>query len=408
MKIDKNFYETTKAGKTRVRQNWLLTFQQDGKQRRKQFKTKADAEKWYEREIENKAGGAVYIADAATVTIAKACDMWVEAGKASPNCSRGTVDQREQHCRLHITPHLGEKLVTKLTKHDVEAYTGKLLAGGMSLAMVRKVQTSLVGVLAKAIDNRLVGTNVALKAERPSTKRKKAPIRIPSEEVVGAMLRAANNLDNEFPEIFPALLLVSHTGLRSAELRGLAWPQLTLPKNGKAGSVEVLQTVDDRYTGEIVPTVKSAAGFRTIPIAPEVVEVLRKWKARCAPSPDNLVFPNGRGRAISESNWRDVRWLRIMRAVGEAKATGGGHWKPTFGVHALRHFYASQLIAANVDRKRITYWLGHATYAITHDIYGHLMVDEDKDHDIVSSNAAGLLAAMANDPEADELVEVAA
>jgi integrase len=43
--------------------------------------------------------------------------------------------------------------------------------------------------------------------------------------------------------------------------------------------------------------------------------------------------------------------------------------------HDLRHFYASALIAANLNPKIIQARLGHATLAETMDTYGHLFAE---------------------------------
>jgi hypothetical protein len=45
--------------------------------------------------------------------------------------------------------------------------------------------------------------------------------------------------------------------------------------------------------------------------------------------------------------------------------------------HDLRHFYASALIAANLNPKVIQARLGHATLAETMDTYGHLFADAE-------------------------------
>lgn len=45
--------------------------------------------------------------------------------------------------------------------------------------------------------------------------------------------------------------------------------------------------------------------------------------------------------------------------------------------HDLRHFYASTLIAANVNPKVIQVRLGHATITETMDTYGHLFPDAE-------------------------------
>lgn len=58
------------------------------------------------------------------------------------------------------------------------------------------------------------------------------------------------------------------------------------------------------------------------------------------------------------------------------------HWNTT-GLgrrpHDLRHTAASLWIAAGVDIKTVSSWLGHSTAKLTLDTYGHLM-GTDADH----------------------------
>jgi integrase len=42
-------------------------------------------------------------------------------------------------------------------------------------------------------------------------------------------------------------------------------------------------------------------------------------------------------------------------------------------IHDARHTYASLMIAAGVNAKALSEFVGHATIAITYDLYGHLM-----------------------------------
>ena len=55
-------------------------------------------------------------------------------------------------------------------------------------------------------------------------------------------------------------------------------------------------------------------------------------------------------------------------------------------VHDFRHTYASLMIAAGVNRKALSTFMGHATVAITLDLYGHLLPGSEDE-------AAGLLDA---------------
>jgi integrase len=42
-------------------------------------------------------------------------------------------------------------------------------------------------------------------------------------------------------------------------------------------------------------------------------------------------------------------------------------------LHEARHTYASLMIAANVNAKALSTFMGHANIGITLDLYGHLM-----------------------------------
>ena len=45
---------------------------------------------------------------------------------------------------------------------------------------------------------------------------------------------------------------------------------------------------------------------------------------------------------------------------------------PLFGVHSLRHFFASVMIEQNHLPKRVQEMLGHSSLQMTYDRYGHL------------------------------------
>ena len=58
--------------------------------------------------------------------------------------------------------------------------------------------------------------------------------------------------------------------------------------------------------------------------------------------------------------------------------------------HDLRHFYASTLIAANLNPKVIQARLGHATITETMDTYGHLFPDaEDLGRGAIDADLGG-------------------
>lgn len=66
---------------------------------------------------------------------------------------------------------------------------------------------------------------------------------------------------------------------------------------------------------------------------------------------------------LSEANWkRSVRWSQSIKAFGKLDLT----------VHDLRHSAASIWLADGADPKVVQRILGHASAAMTMDLYGHL------------------------------------
>jgi integrase len=91
---------------------------------------------------------------------------------------------------------------------------------------------------------------------------------------------------------------------------------------------------------------------------------MERWSSGKPPGP--WVFEAPHGGPLPESNWkRSVRWSTATTTVG----------LQGFRVHDLRHTAASVWLGAGADPKVVQRVLGHATAAMTMDLYGHLADD---------------------------------
>ena len=101
---------------------------------------------------------------------------------------------------------------------------------------------------------------------------------------------------------------------------------------------------------------------RTVPLVDELVPIVDRWSAGKAP--DAWLFDAPKGGPLRESNWkRSVGWSAATAAAGV----------PGFRVHDLRHTAASVWLGAGADPKVVQRVLGHASAAMTMDLYGHLV-----------------------------------
>ena len=104
------------------------------------------------------------------------------------------------------------------------------------------------------------------------------------------------------------------------------------------------------------------------------------WKLASERNALDLVFPAANGGVEHLKNL--VRHVLIppQLAAGIVTATGAAKYT---GLHALRHFYASWCINRKQDGglelpiKVVQTRLGHASIAMTSDIYGHLFPQSD-------------------------------
>jgi integrase len=232
-----------------------------------------------------------------------------------------------------------------------------------------------------------VAQNVALSVKAAVDKRSEhhqleVGVDIPKPDEIKHII-AALNQQPPGSRIRPLVLTAIFTGMRASELRGLRWADVDL-KNAK---VQVKQRAD-RYNAIGKP--KSKAGKRTIPLGPDLVNILREWKLACPKGEAGLVFPTTKGVVGQHSNI--VRTLkRVVLAAGLKMPDG----KPKYtGLHSLRHFYASWCINRKADGglelpvKLVQARLGHATLAMTMDRYGHLFPSNDDGAELADAERA--------------------
>ncbi|MBC2669699.1 site-specific integrase [Novosphingobium piscinae] len=136
----------------------------------------------------------------------------------------------------------------------------------------------------------MVAQNVALAVKLPRDAREKGKVTPPAKGDLRAILEAAGEQADLKTQVLVELAVFS--GLRASELRGLSWKGVDFTN----GTVTVSQRAD--AAGVIGPP-KSKAGFRTIPLPPRVVTLLKTWKLACPVSDLDLVFPSERGNPRS-------------------------------------------------------------------------------------------------------------
>jgi integrase len=113
---------------------------------------------------------------------------------------------------------------------------------------------------------------------------------------------------------------------------------------------------------------------------------------RYGTGPAGVIVTNRLGKA-AQRNAFGTCWRNAVAAAGLPAGTR---------FHDLRHFYASTLIASNLNPKVIQARLGHATISETMDTYGHLFPDsEDLGRGAIDAILAEALAEQERNEEAE-------
>ncbi len=179
--------------------------------------------------------------------------------------------------------------------------------------------------------------------------------RVVSVEEADALLAALPDEDRA------AWATAFFAGLRRGELLALRWEDVDLP----AGVLRVERGYDDKAREFIEP--KSRAGRRTVPIAAVLREFLIAHRLRSGRG-EGLVF------GASASDPFDY-WTSKRRTERAWKAAG----LAAVGMHEARHTFASLMIAAGVNAKALSTYMGHSSVTITYDRYGHLMPGNEEE-----------------------------
>jgi integrase len=376
------------------RSAWIVDyFDQEGKRRQETFARKKEADaRWLEVGHEVREG--THTARGASITVAEAAALWLQAAGLN-NLERSTTAQYESHVTLHINPLIGRAKLADLTTPRVQRFADDLLTRPkaddpgetVSRSTARKVLASLKGIIKHAQRQGQIAKNpaqpVSIRVSKRGTAKLKAGRDFPSKPEINVILQAASGRWR------PLLITAVFTGMRSSELRGLRWEDVDLD----AKLIHVRQRADAWGT---MGAPKSEAGERTIPMTPMVVNALREWRLTCPhrdrgnkgegdPGVLELVFPTSTGVVEYHANimHRGFHPLQVAcgmtRPTGETDDEGQPILRAKYGLHTLRHFFASWLIDQGISLKKVQGMLGHATMAMTADTYGHLFPDLEND-----------------------------
>jgi integrase len=315
---------------------------------------------------QNAAGEGV---DPSKSTVAEFLDRW-ERDWATTNVGLKTLERYRQLLRLYVKPNIGAVRIQKLRAvHLNELYTLLLRSGGregaaLSARSVGHVHRVLHRALGHAATWGVVQQNVASLVSPPPVPDRE--IEILSEDQIGIVLRHL-----EGRTLRPIVSFLLGTGARRGEALALRWGDVDFQKN----VVRIERSLEQTKGSLRIKAPKTKKGRRNVTISPWLAAELRSHRAR----QDERRLALGMGRAPDDSPVF-ARWngeVRDPNRLSQDFATAVAALKINCTLHGVRHTHVSQLIAAGLDVLTISRRIGHASPAITLNVYGHLFRNTD-------------------------------
>lgn len=279
--------------------------------------------------------------------LAKEKTAWLSWLSDQKRMSPKTIDAYERDIRqflMHLTGHVGEpadiKDVADLKPLDMRGFMARRREGG---AEARTLGRGLAGIRSfiRFLEKKGLANSAGLAATRSPKQPKTLPKALQASQAV--RLTEAREHLSETPWIASrdaaVMTLLYGCGLRIGEALSLT-PNMM--RSASTGSI--------RVTGKGGVT-------RLVPVLPQVVEAVESYQKLCpyVMEGDDVLFRGAKGGALQPAIVQKT--MRILRgALGLPDSATP---------HALRHSFATHLLAGGGDLRTIQELLGHASLSTT-------------------------------------------
>jgi integrase len=270
---------------------------------------------------------------------------------------------------------LGRRALNSIMPADCWAWQSAMIDGrgrGKTSAMSAGALHLASRACVEAVKLRIIATNPFADVRIAEPRRR--PIKIPETESLDRIVAAAARPhDDRHPEpewraarLGKLLHLALASGARRGELLALRWADV----DHLEGSLRIRATLEETPDGLRLKPPKTESGNRDVPIAGDVLDALRAWRADAASTAlqaklrlaDLPVLPDRDRVSWWEPATAGTLARRALHAAGIKVS-----------LHSLRHSFATELLRARHPVAVVSEMLGHARPEITFKHYQHAM-----------------------------------
>ena len=273
-------------------------------------------------------------------------------------CSENTRSSFQSMLDLHVYPVIGDYKLTEVNTAMLRRLLMDFQNRGKSHATCVKLYVVISLLFKMAYEDEAIERNPMDRVHRPKP-RKDEGKRAEVECFTASELRyILDCLDKEPLKWRTLIRLLIDTGIRRGECCGLQWRYVDF----KAGTITIAHNLCyTKDAGVYLDTPKHGRS-RTIDVSPEVMALLKELREeQAAKAISKYVFTQD----DSPEPMHPQTPEHYMRKFG--KRNGVDHLHP----HKLRHSFASLAITSGADIVSVSEILGHASPAITLNVYSH-------------------------------------
>jgi integrase len=329
----------------------------DRKPVRRTFASLAEAKAWRQETQVVLRKGTLRAPSARTLEEAAA--EWMSAADAGVIRTRSGTPYKPSALRAYrgalrrVLPELGARKLSQISRPLLQDLIDAWVAQGASAGTVRNYLLPVQAIFRRALAREEVAVNPTKGLALPKSNGTRDRVAPPTE---------ASALIAALPPHLQALWATAiYAGLRRGELQGLRWSDIDLER----GLISVVRSWDET-AGPIAP--KSEAGRRRVPLAPTLRRHLIAHRLQQGAGGEGYVFASRAGTPFFSG--------AVTRRARRAWSAAG---LPGITLHECRHTCASYMIAAGVNAKALSTYLGHSSITVTLDRYGHLLPGNEEE-----------------------------
>lgn len=289
-----------------------------------------------------------------------------------------SFDRLEQTVLYQVIPLVGHIQLAAFQSSDVQTMLNTLKKNGLSYSTVKKAYDAVNECFRTGVIQKTVLFNPALGVAVPAKKTfGKSEIRYYNNDEVDKLCEAATAVYTNGKRVYrlgDGIIVDLNTGLRMAELLALKWTEVDFERRRVVvNSTRVIvknrdDNAEHKYTVIEQDSAKSATSIREVDMNDACYDALMRLKEITGEY--DYVLSTKDGKPLSP------RYLdRMLRKIAVASEFPEDK---IYGLHALRHTFASRLFAAGEDVKTVSELLGHSDITITYNTYIHLINEQKR------------------------------